>query len=269
MRKMLGFMLMMLPMIAVAQSGMNGNWKIDLNKAQLDAKPQVFELKDGMYSCSTCDPKISVKADGTEQKVSGSPYIDSIKVTVKDKHTVDQVGMKDGKVVYHSVWTLSPDGNMLSEKYEGHPEGSDQAVMATAMYSRVGEPEHGAHMLSGSWKIDHYQGVSDNALTFNYTVSPEGVHYQASTGESYDAKFDGQDYPYHGDPGTTSISLKKISDNSFEETYKRNGEVVGMATMTLNPDGSTMTIEAHDKRRGTTDNLVAVRNGNGSTMAGK
>ena len=27
-----------------------------------------------MYSCSTCTPKINVKADGQDQKVTGDPY---------------------------------------------------------------------------------------------------------------------------------------------------------------------------------------------------
>jgi len=58
----------------------DGTWKIDLNKAQMDTKPMVYELKDGMYSCSTCDPKISIKADGRNIR-SRLPYVDSEKIT--------------------------------------------------------------------------------------------------------------------------------------------------------------------------------------------
>src|SRR6266571_2915446 len=146
MRKVLGIMLLMLPMVAVAQSGIDGTWRIDLNKTKVDPKPQVYELKNGMYSCSTCDPKVNIKADGTPQKVTGSPYVDSEKVTVVNNNSVERVGMKDGKVTF--------------QKYEGHPMGGDQVVTATGTYSRVGEPETGANAVSGSWKTEKFDQIS-------------------------------------------------------------------------------------------------------------
>ncbi len=54
-----------------------------------------------------------------------------------------------------------------------------------------------------------------------------------------------------GDPGTTSVSLKRIGD-SIEETDKRDGKVVSVAKMTVSADGKTMTIAVDDKLHGTT-----------------
>jgi hypothetical protein len=257
MRKVLGIILLMLPMVAVAQSGIDGTWRIDLNKVKMDAKPQVYEFKNGMYNCSTCDPKVNIKADGTPQKVAGSPYVDSEKVTIVDNNTVERVGMKAGKVTFRDTLTVSSDGKTMTQKYEGHPMGSDQAVMATGTYSRVGDPEAGANAASGSWKTEKFDQVSDNGLTFTYAMTGDGVNYKAKTGESYTAKFDGKDYPFQGDPGTTSVVLKKIDDHTFMETYKRKSEVIGTSKITIAPDSKSLTIVSQDTRRGTTDTWVA------------
>lgn len=270
MKKLLGLLMVVTPLLAVAQSGIDGTWRINLDKLQIDPKPHVFELKDGMYSCSSCDPKISVKADGQDQKVSGSPYADTVSVTQVSANTVQIVDKKNGTVTARMTDTVSADGKTMDEKWEYHPADSPQAVTGTAVYSRLGDPEAGAHEISGSWKREKYESVSGNGLTFTYAMSGEGLNYKASTGESYSAKFDGKDYPYSGDPGTTSVVLKKVDDHTFEETYKRKGEVVGMSRISISPDGKSLTLMSKDMRRGTTDTMVAEKkSGSGDTMADK
>jgi hypothetical protein len=76
-------------------------------------------------------------------------------------------------------------------------------------------------------------------------------------GTSYSAKFDGKDYPYKGDPGTTSVSLKRITDRHIEETDKENGKSIVVADITVAPDGHSMTTVVHDKRAGTTFTIVS------------
>lgn len=257
MKNFLGLLLLFIPIVAVAQSAIDGTWKIDLNKAQLDSKPMVYELKNGIYSCSTCDPKVTIKADGEDQKVTGSPYMDTESITMVNGSTVQRVGKKNGKVSFRDTLAVSPDGKTLTQTYEGHPAGSDQMVTATGISSRVGEPQAGAHALSGSWKTEKWESASDNALTFIYAASSDGLNFKASTGEAYSAKFDGKDYPFQGDPGTTSVVLKKIDDHTFEETYKRNGEVVGSSRLSVSPDGKSLTIVSQDKRLGRTNTWVA------------
>jgi len=43
------------------------------------------------------------------------------------------------------------------------------------------------------------------------------VNYKASTGENYSAKFDGRTIPSTA-IGTTAVVLKKIDDQTFQET---------------------------------------------------
>jgi len=259
MRKALGILLMMLPLTAFAQSGIDGTWKIDLNKAKLDPKPRVLELKDGLYACLTCDSKTKIKADGQEHKMTGSPYVDSEKVTVLDPNTIEVVGTKDGKPAFRGTLTVSSDGKALTREFEEHPAGSSEVAKTTAVFSRVGGPQTGAHAITGSWKMEKLESASPNWLTFKFASTGDGLHYKASTGEGYDAKFDGKEYPYMNDPGTTSVVLKKIDSNTFEETDKRNGEVISVSKISVSPDGTSLTMVSQDKRRGMTDTFVAER----------
>lgn len=77
------------------------------------------------------------------------------------------------------------------------------------------------------------------------------------TGQGYTAKLDGTDAPYKGDPGTTSVSVKKLGKNTIEETDKRDGKVIGIYRMTVGPDGKTMTIAITDRLRGTSSQYAA------------
>ncbi len=63
----LGILLM--PVLAGAQSPLDGTWKTNMNNVDWSKKPDVYELKDGMYSCKTCEPPFEIKADGSDQKI--------------------------------------------------------------------------------------------------------------------------------------------------------------------------------------------------------
>ena len=100
-----------------AQSAFDGTWKIDMDKTDFSKKPDVFLLQDGMYECKTCTPPYKVKADGTDQSVSGNPYYDTVAIKVVSDHQVDETDKKDGKVVATSTSTISPDGNTLMVEF--------------------------------------------------------------------------------------------------------------------------------------------------------
>ena len=64
---------------------------------------------------------------------------------------------------------------------------------------------------------------------------------------------DGKDYPVQGDSGHTMASLKRIGNDTIEETDKREGKVVGFFKMTVSPDGRWINVECkNNKERGTT-----------------
>ena len=257
MKRMLA-LLFLIPVLAMAQtSPFDGTWKVDMKKAQLPKKPDVYLLQNGMYSCKTCAPPYEVKADGNDQPVKGDPYANTVAVKVIDDRNIEMTGKKDGKEVFSSKWMVSSDGDKMTVdwKYSGNPEGGP--ITGKDMMKRVAKGPAGANMVSGSWRDEKTEDMPDSALTFTYKVNGDEMSFSTPTGQSYTAKLGGGEAPYKGDPGTTSVSLKKINDHTVEETDMRDGKVISVATMTVSADGKKMTIDVSDKLHGTTSRFIA------------
>ncbi len=249
---------LMVGMQSMAQSSkpFDGTWKADLSKIKFPEKPVVLALKDGRYQCSTCIPKIDVAADGQDHKISGSPYSDTMRVTVVDPHTVEVISKKNGQTVATEHDVVSEDGNRLTEEYTGRLEANSPEMTSKLVSVRVAKGQPGSHAISGSWREEKATEASATMVTQTFKSLDNGLEMSQPNGASYSAKFDGKDYPYKGDPGTTSVSLRRVSSHHIEETDKRNGKVIGVADMTVSPDGQRMTTVFHDKLQGTTFTFV-------------
>jgi hypothetical protein len=248
MKKLLGLLLLAPGMLA-AQSSFDGTWLGKTDTAKFPQKPEQYVLDKSMYRCSTCVPKIDIKADGQDQRVAGSNYFNTRSVKVVDDHTVEFTDKKDGKTIYTETDTVSSDGNTLSQKFNDESEA--QPVTGELTMKRVGKGPAGSHTLSGSWRAEKID-LSKTGLTVTYQATADGLKMSDLQGNSYDAKFDGKDYPINGDPGQTMVALKKVNANTIEATYKRNGKVVGVANTTVSSDGKTMHVVFQDKERNTT-----------------
>lgn len=257
MKKLL-FVLLLVPVLGWAQSPFDGTWKVDLGKSKLPKKPDVYLLQNGMYECKSCNPPVNIKADGQFQKVSGDPYRDTLMVKVVDDKHVELASQKEGKDVGKTTRTVSDDGNTMTVAwtYYGNPTGGP--VSGTDTMKRVAKAPAGANATSGSWRDEKSDVATADALIFTFKSGGDSLSYSNPTGQSYTAKLDTTDAPYVGDPGTTSVSLKRIGD-SIEETDKRDGKAVSIAKMTVSPDGKSMTIEVDDKLNGTKATYVAVK----------
>src|SRR5258708_10979232 len=248
MKKLLALLLLAPGMLA-AQSSFDGTWLGKTDTAKLPNKPEHYVLDKGMYSCSTCVPKIDIKADVKDQRVAGSNYFNARSVKIVDDHTIEIPNKKDGKIIDTETDAVSSDGNTLSQKFNDQSEA--QPVTGELTMKRVGKGPAGSHALSGSWHSEKI-ALSENGLTVTYQATADALKMSDPQGESYDAKFDGKDYPINGDPGQTMVALKKVNANPIDATYKRNGKVVGVANTTVSSDGKTMHVVFHDKERGTT-----------------
>ena len=248
---------LLLPALALAQSPFDGTWKIDMKKAQMSTKPDVFLLQNGMYQCKTCVPPLDIKADGTDQKVTGHPYYDMVSVKVLDDHTVIETDKKDGKVVATSKTTISSDGKTATFEFSDSSATNADPVTGKGEATRVAKGPAGSHAVSGSWKASKMDTVSDNGLTFTYKVDGGKMSMTTPTGQSYTAKLDGTDAPYQGDPGTSSVSLKSMGKSTMTETDKRDGKIISVSHMTIAADGKSMKIAVDDKLHGTTSSFVA------------
>lgn len=252
----LAFVLLALGAVqAFGQAAFDGTWKLNTQNLEYKGK-ETFLLKDGIWHCDTCNPKVAIKADGKFHPLKGSPYVDSRSVTDVNDRTVKVVDRKKGKENAAATRTVSEDGNTLTTEWSSTSENG-QELHGKFTSARVGEVPAGVNKVSGTWHPDKVEDASQNGLTFTYKVTADGITMTDPTGDSYTAKCDGKDYPYKGDPGTTSVSLKKIDENTIEETDKRNGKVIAVQTMTIAPDGKTMKLVVEDKLHNATMNMTA------------
>jgi hypothetical protein len=240
---------------ALAQSPFDGTWKTNMAQSKFSPKPNVFYLSQGWYHCVSCSPTIDVQADGQDHAVTGQPY-DTLSVTQVDSNTIALTAKKNGKVDFEQTRSVSADGKTLTIKSTSHPMNSDQTVVTDVTAKLVGIAPSGVHATSGSWQIDKVK-QTDNGLTTTYKTSGDEFTMTTPTGESYTAKFDGNDYPVKGAYTYDAVSLKKIDPHTIEETDKRGGTVVEVSKMTVS--GKTMKVEATNKLTDRTSTYVATK----------
>jgi len=229
----------------VAQSPFDGTWKVEPSKSTRDTKPSVFYIAQGWYHCESCVPPIVVKADGTDQTVTDQA-LDTLSIKEVDAKTIAAVGKKNGKVAFEATSTVSADGKSLTEKGVTYPPNGDKPVNWTTTYKRVGIAPMGVHATSGQW-MDVKDEASENGLLTTYKTNGDELTLTRPTGETYTAKFDGNEYPVKGAYGYDTVSLKRLGDRSFEETDKLKGKVVEVDTWTVSNDGRILTVVAIEK----------------------
>lgn len=214
----------------------SGTWKADIDSVQFNQKPDEFLLKDGQYSCKSCVPPVTVAADGAFHPIT-APYADSLAVKVVDDHNVVRTSKKAGRQVGETKLTVSADGNTLTASFTDTSAPKGPPGKGTFVETRAGAAPAGAHAISGQWKPSKLQDFNAEALTFTFKLNGDTMQMNSGTGQSYEAKLGGPDVPIKGDIAGTTASVKKTGDNSFEETDKRGGKVVGVFNFSVDANG--------------------------------
>ena len=240
--------LLLVPTTALASSAFDGTWKSNLESVKTTGKPDVYLLADGEYTCSSCSPELKVKADGAEHKVSGHAYYDTVMVKVTGPNSDEQLLKQGDKPFAHIIETVSADGNTLTDKITNYT--GVQPVTIEVTEKRVAAAPAGSHPVSGSWQEEIFK-ADDTLRTVKYQMTADGFQMHWN-GQSYDAKFDGKEYPVVGDPGGTTVSLKKIDANAVQETDHRQGKVVDEIHLAAAKDGKTIAVTDKDVAHGQT-----------------
>jgi len=63
---------------------------------------------------------------------------------------------------------------------------------------------------------------------------------------SYEAKFDGKDYPVTGDLSSDSVSYRRVNANTLKGRTKKGGKVATDATIVVSKDGKVTTVDYTD-----------------------
>jgi hypothetical protein len=235
---------LLLPVMALAKSPFDGTWMTKVDSIKTSGKPDVFELTNGMYSCSSCVPAYKVKADGSEQPVAGHDYVDHESVKVVNATTLEFTDKKAGKLTQTTSMTVSADGSMLTGKFTNYT--GEKPVTGGFSEKRVAAGPAGSHGTSGSWQQGPMSDLSDLARTVKMQSTDNGLKVMWN-GQVLDAKFDGKDYAWTNDPGNTMSALKKVSDSQIEETDHRGGKLTDIQVFTVSADGKSITAVDNDK----------------------
>jgi hypothetical protein len=107
----------------------------------------------------------------------------------------------------------------------------------------------------GTWKLDTAKskvmaapGPKSQTLKFEKTadgikLTSDGVSSEGKpTHGEYVSMFDGKDVPWTGNPDADMASPKRIDDNTYDNTWKKDGKATITARVVVSADGKTLTI---------------------------
>ena len=120
----------------------------------------------------------------------------------------------------------------------------------------------------GRWKANPSKGdMGSTQLTYSRVGGDELQETQ--DGKSYKFKVDGKPYPIPP-PVEMTAAWKQVDSNTWEVTYRKNGNVVAIDTTKLSADGNTLsttskTVESKDVLGGS---IVLHRTGGGPGLLG-
>jgi hypothetical protein len=242
-----------LPLLAA--ESFTGTRKEDLSTPKFSGKPSKVELSQGIYKCLSCQTPYTAKADGKDQHVSGQPSFDTINVRIIDDHSLEIISKMAGKVVGDAKETVSSDG--MTETVEGtyYPMSSDKPVAFSNTSKRVGGSIAGMHAISGSWRPEKVSESEEAKLNI-FEQTSDGLKWSAPTGEHYEAKLDGKEYPVSGARGWDKVVLKRLTPSSIEETDKFGDKTLATYRYTLSSDGRSMTMEVHGSSGGISTSIL-------------
>jgi hypothetical protein len=115
---------------------------------------------------------------------------------------------------------------------------------------------------SGTWKFNPSKGdpippvmksstARIDADEENFKLNQDFTDEKGqSSNVTFEAKFDGKDYPVTGDPDTDSVSLHRVSQREVILTFKKGGKIVFKNTAIVSRDGKTTTLNVTDYSEG-------------------
>ncbi len=222
---------------AAADDPFVGKWKFNSQQSKVTGMQEVIEdLGGNKYKFSFGDDSWTILADGSDQPVK---YGGTMSWKQTGPNSWISVRKQGGKVSSRATWTLSDDGDILTQTSKGtRPDGSS----FTADFK--GKRVAGTKGIAGTWESTEFKADSYS----DWEIEPydgDGLSFKTpSDKESQDMKFDGKYYPDNGPnvaPGSTSAA-KRVNARTIEWTDKLKEEVVDRMVMKVSEDGKTLTL---------------------------
>lgn len=240
--------------LSAANDPFVGEWKLNPSKSKMVDEMKVESAGGNKYAFDFGGGKPeTIATDGTDQPgIAGT----TLSVTVEGPNAWKVVRKKDGRMLLTANWSLSKDGNTLTDDYtELGPDGKGSTV--NYVYKRAA----GGSGFAADW-------VSTSAtITFEYLVKVQpyegdGLTIIDSTeGLTTNVKSDGKDYPEAGPnaPKGLTASARRVNPQTVEITDKVNGKTAFTRQLELSSDLKTLTITMHPASRREPNVLVFER----------
>jgi hypothetical protein len=156
---------------------------------------------------------------------------------------------------------MMPDQRMLIVAIAG------LVVALTVFVSVAGADEH-----SGTWKLNparsrYSPGPGFKELTETIVLDENSYKVEANGTAAdgtpvhitFEAKFDGKDYPIHGVSWADEVSVKRMNPHTPQIIQKKGGQVTMIITCKVSTDGQTRTctLKGKDGQGHSVNNVVA------------
>jgi hypothetical protein len=234
-----------------AENPFIAEWKLNQSQSRMPDEMKVESKGGNTYSFDFGGGAETIVADGTDQPGRYGGTTLSVKADGPDTWIVER--KKDGRLLLRGTWTLSKDGNTLTDLYrEFESDGS------TLSMDYVYQRSAGGSGFAADWQsiketmnspyvlqVKAYQG---DGLSFIFTTQQN----------TKNLKLDGKDYPTEGpnaNPGS-SVSSRRVDEHTLEMTHKASGKVDNTWQIRIAPDGKTLTITMDAAGRSKPDVLV-------------
>jgi hypothetical protein len=222
--------------LTAAENPFAGTWKLNPAKSKFTGDTMKFEkTPSGAIRWSGSGLTYTFNSDGKEYE---GPFGEVVVWKQIDDHTWETTFQRKGILLSTDTSRLSPDGKTLTVVSKGtKPNG--ETFQDTVVYERIA----GDRGLLGGWKDQKVKISSPGTILFKPSGEDGLVFTSVGYKATYEAKFDGKDYPVTGPtvPAGIMVALKRTGPRSFEVLTKQGGKPLFRETLTVSQDGRTLT----------------------------
>jgi hypothetical protein len=222
--------------VASAQSAFVGTWKLNQAKSHLTGDTVTYSsTADGTMKETTAVGSYTFKTDGR-------PYTTPFDSTVTWKQTGPSTWATEDRqkdvLLATDIIRVSDDGKTMTVISTGtNPDGTD--FHDTEVYTRTA----GTSGLMGTWKSEKIKSSTSEVMEFAANGSDGIAWILPEIKARLDLTFDGKDVAPVGPtvPEGLTISATKNGAKSFNFVEKMNGKALVQGTLSVSPDGKTLT----------------------------
>jgi hypothetical protein len=230
---------------APADNPFLGDWKLNPAKSKLTDEMKVESLAANKYGFDFAGNGVveTIVIDGTDQPGDSGT---TLAVTAERPDAWKVVRKKDGRMLLTANWSLSKDGNTLTDDFSAiSPNGTASTV--NYVYKRTGSGSG----FAGTW-------VSTSAaINFVFTIQirsyeGDGLSIINSASLTRNVKFDGKDYPNVGPNAAVAAtsSARRLDARTLELVDKgSNGKVYDTQKFELSSDLHTLSMIVQNATR--------------------